>query len=63
MEPREVFIDEMPLHERPVGATAESPEEFWEEVEDMDDLYEGVEDIINASDMIEMSVGAQIIFI
>ncbi len=30
---------------------------------DMDDLYEGVEDILNASDMIEMSVGAQLIFI
>jgi hypothetical protein len=29
----------------------------------MDDLYEGVEDIINASDMIEMSVGAQLLFI
>lgn len=30
---------------------------------DMDDLYEGVEDIINASDMIEMGEGAQLMFI
>ncbi len=30
---------------------------------DMDDLYEGVTDIINASDFIEMTDGAQIIFI
>ena len=30
---------------------------------DMDDLYEGVEDIINASDMIEMTEGAQLLFI
>jgi hypothetical protein len=40
MEPREVFIEEIPLHERPVGATVESPEEFWEQVESMDELYE-----------------------
>ena len=30
---------------------------------DMDDLYEGVEDIINASDFIEMTEGAQLLFI
>lgn len=30
---------------------------------DMDDLYEGVEDIINASDFIEMTDGAQLLFI
>jgi peroxiredoxin family protein len=29
----------------------------------MDDLYEGVEDIINASDFIEKSAGAQLLFI
>jgi peroxiredoxin family protein len=28
-----------------------------------DDLFEGVEDIINASDFIELSAGAQIIFV
>lgn len=39
MEPREVFIEDMPLTDRPVGAVAESPEEFWERIEDMDDLY------------------------
>ncbi len=30
---------------------------------DMDDLYEGVEDIINAADFIEMTDGAQLLFI
>jgi len=30
---------------------------------DMDDLYEGVEDIINATDFIEMTEGAQLLFI
>ena len=30
---------------------------------DMDDLYEGVDDIINASDFIEMTDGAQLLFI
>ena len=30
---------------------------------DMDDLYEGVEDIINATDFIEMTDGAQLLFI
>jgi peroxiredoxin family protein len=30
---------------------------------DMDDLYEGVQDIINASDFIEMTDGAQLLFI
>jgi peroxiredoxin family protein len=30
---------------------------------DMDDLFEGVEDIINASDFIEVSEGAQLLFI
>jgi peroxiredoxin family protein len=30
---------------------------------DMDDLYEGVEDIINASDFIELTEGAQLLFI
>lgn len=30
---------------------------------DMDDLYEGVEDIINASDFIELTKGAQLLFI
>ncbi len=30
---------------------------------DMDDLYEGVEGILNASDMIEMAEGAQFMFI
>lgn len=30
---------------------------------DMDDLYEGVTDIINASDFIEMTEGAQLLFI
>ena len=30
---------------------------------DMDDLYEGVEDIISASDFIEMTDGAQLLFI
>ena len=30
---------------------------------DMDDLYEGVEDIINAIDFIEMTDGAQLLFI
>jgi peroxiredoxin family protein len=30
---------------------------------DMDDLYEGVTDIINASDFIEMTDGAQLLFI
>ena len=29
----------------------------------MDDLYDGVEDIINASDFIEMTDGAQLLFI
>jgi peroxiredoxin family protein len=29
----------------------------------MDDLYEGVEDIINASDFIELTAGAQLLFI
>ena len=30
---------------------------------EMDDLYEGVEDIINATDFIEMTEGAQLLFI
>jgi predicted peroxiredoxin len=30
---------------------------------DMDDLYEGVEDIINASDFIELTEGAQLLFV
>ena len=30
---------------------------------DMDDLYEGVDDIINAADFIEMTDGAQLLFI
>ena len=30
---------------------------------DMDDLYEGVDDIINATDFIEMTDGAQLLFI
>jgi peroxiredoxin family protein len=30
---------------------------------DMDDLYEGVEDIINAADFIELTDGAQLLFI
>jgi hypothetical protein len=30
---------------------------------EMDDLYEGVEDIINATDFIEMTDGAQLLFI
>jgi len=30
---------------------------------DMDDLYEGVEGIINASDFIEKTAGAQLLFI
>jgi predicted peroxiredoxin len=30
---------------------------------DMDDLYEGVVDIISASDFIEMTEGAQLLFI
>jgi peroxiredoxin family protein len=30
---------------------------------DMDDLYEGVDDIINATDFIEMTEGAQLLFI
>jgi predicted peroxiredoxin len=30
---------------------------------DMDDLYEGVEDIISASDFIEMTDGAHLLFI
>lgn len=30
---------------------------------EMDDLYEGVEEIINASDFIEMTAGAQLLFI
>ena len=30
---------------------------------DMDDLYEGVDDIINAADFIEMTEGAQLLFI
>ena len=30
---------------------------------DMDDLYEGVEAIINASDFIELTKGAQLLFI
>jgi peroxiredoxin family protein len=30
---------------------------------DMDDMYEGVEDIINATDFIEMTDGAQLLFI
>jgi hypothetical protein len=29
----------------------------------MDDLYEGVEEIINATDFIEMTDGAQLLFI
>ncbi len=29
----------------------------------LDDLYDGVEDIINASDFIEMTAGAQLLFI
>jgi predicted peroxiredoxin len=30
---------------------------------EMDDLYEGVEDIINASDFIELTEGAQLLFV
>ena len=30
---------------------------------EMDDLYEGVDDIINATDFIEMTEGAQLLFI
>jgi predicted peroxiredoxin len=29
----------------------------------LEDLYEGVEDIINASDFIELTAGAQLLFI
>lgn len=35
VEPREIFLEEIPLHERPVGATAESPEDFWLRMEEL----------------------------
>lgn len=37
MEKREIFIEEIPFTERPVGAVAESPEDFWERLEEMED--------------------------